>query len=318
MDYILLIVGFVLLVKGADIFVDGSSAIAKYFRIPSFIIGLTIVAFGTSAPEAAVSITAAVTGQNGIAVGNVIGSNLFNLLMVLGACSLIKPCPVQTPILKNEYPLSIIAAIVFIFLAVSHLGASDSVPQTVLQLSRIDGIILLAIFAFFLVSTIQKAKASPAPPEPDGKKTSLPKGVLLSICGLAGIIIGGQLVVNSASQIAASFGISQTLIGLTIVAIGTSLPELVTSIAAAIKGETDIAVGNVIGSNLFNLLFVLSASVTIHPIAVELVSIYDAAILIGASIFTMIPALISRKIGRIWGLSFIFLYGIYTFYILAR
>lgn len=318
MDYILLIVGFVLLVKGADIFVDGSSAIAKYFHIPTFVIGLTIVAFGTSAPEAAVSITAAVTGQNGIAVGNVIGSNMFNLLVVLGACSLIKPCPVQTPILKNEYPLSIIAAIVFIVLAISHLGSSASAFPHSLQLSRIDGIILLAIFAFFLISTIQKAKTNPMPSEGNTEKPSLLKGILLSICGLAGIIIGGQLVVNCASHIAASFGISQTLIGLTIVAIGTSLPELVTSIAAAVKGETDIAVGNVIGSNLFNLLFVLSTSVAIHPVAVEMINLYDAAILVVVSIFTMLPALISRKIGRLWGVSFLLLYGAYTYYILAR
>lgn len=318
MDYILLVIGFILLVKGADIFVDGSSSIAKYFHIPAFIIGLTIVAFGTSAPEAAVSITAAVTGQNGIAVGNVIGSNLFNLLMVLGACSLIKPCPVQTPILKNEYPLSIIAAAVFIFLSASHLGASASISGAELQLSRVDGIVLLAIFVFFLISTIKKAKAAPAQSEADEQKPSLPKGILLSICGLAGIIIGGQLVVNCASHIAASFGVSQTLIGLTIVAIGTSLPELVTSIAAAVKGETDIAVGNVIGSNLFNLLFVLGSSVTIHPISVEAVSICDAVILVGVSIFAMIPALISRKIGRPWGLSFLVFYGIYTCYILAR
>lgn len=315
MNYLLLIIGFVLLVKGADIFVDGSSAIAKYFRIPAFIIGLTIVAFGTSAPEAAVSITAAVTGQNGIAVGNVMGSNMFNLLVVLGACSLIKPCPVESSTLKNEYPLSIIAALFFIILALLPTGFSASEE---LILSRIDGLILLALFAFFLITTIRKAKTAPAEPIHDEKKPSLSKGILLSICGLAGIIIGGQLVVNCASNIAASFGVSQTLIGLTIVAIGTSLPELVTSIAAAIKGETDIAVGNVIGSNLFNLLFVLSASVVIHPVTVEPVSIYDAAIVVAASLFAMIPALISRKISRSWGVLFLILYGAYTYYILVR
>lgn len=314
MDYILLIIGFIFLVKGADIFVDGSSAIAEYFRIPSFIIGLTIVAFGTSAPEAAVSITAAVTGQNGIALGNVIGSNLFNLLMVLGACALIKPCPVQAPVLRNEYPLSILAAALFAVLSLTTLGSNKMI-----YLSRIDGMILLAVFVFFLIMTILKAVKNPVGiPAEEGKNISLPKGILLSLIGLAGIIAGGQLVVNNASDIAASFGVSQTLIGLTIVAIGTSLPELVTSIAAALKGETDIAVGNVIGSNLFNLLFVLGISVTIHPVDVDIISVYDSVILIVVSLIVMIPALSRKEIRRSWGVFFILLYAAYTWYILIR
>lgn len=314
MKYVLLLIGFVLLVKGADVFVDGSSAIAKYFRIPSFIIGLTIVAFGTSAPEAAVSITAAVTGQNGIAVGNVIGSNIFNLLVVLGACALFKPCPVQTSIVKNEYPLSIIAAALCIVLAMTSLGTSSQ-----LCLDRADGIILLIVFVLFIFATVRKAVKNPVPEhDSDSKPVSLPKGIIMAVIGLAAIIIGGQLVVNNASAIAASFGISQTLIGLTIVAIGTSLPELVTSIAAALKGETDIAVGNVIGSNIFNLLFVLGMSVTIHPIQMEMISIYDCAILIAASLIVLIPILQKREIRRFWGILFLVLYGAYTYYILVR
>lgn len=313
MEYILLVAGFVLLVKGADIFVDGSVAIAQYFRIPSLIIGLTIVAFGTSAPEAAVSITAAVTGQNGIAVGNVIGSNLFNLLMVLGACALIKPCPVEPSVLRSEYPLSIIAVIAFIVLTLTGLGGSEP-----LLLSRIDGVILLGLFAFFLISTIRKALRHPVANDVSCKRISLPKGLLLSLAGLTGIIVGGQAVVNSASAIAASFGVSQTLIGLTIVAVGTSLPELVTSIAAALKGQTDIAVGNVIGSNLFNLLFVLSISVTIHPITVEWISIYDGIILIAVSLLVLFPAVSRKEIRRGWGFLFIVLYAVYNYYIIIR
>lgn len=313
MEYILLVAGFILLVKGADIFVDGSVAIAQYFRIPSLIIGLTIVAFGTSAPEAAVSITAAVTGQNGIAVGNVIGSNLFNLLMVLGACALIKPCPVEPSLLRSEYPLSVIAVIAFIVLALTGLGGSEP-----LLLSRIDGVILLVLFAFFLISTIRKALRHPATNDVSSKRISLPKGLLLSLAGLTGIIVGGQAVVNSASAIAASFGVSQTLIGLTIVAIGTSLPELVTSIAAALKGQTDIALGNVIGSNLFNLLFVLSISVTIHPITVEWISIYDGIILIAVSLLVLFPAVSRKEIRRVWGFLFLMLYAAYSYYIIIR
>ncbi|MCI9596276.1 MAG: calcium/sodium antiporter [Firmicutes bacterium] len=314
MEYVLLIVGFVLLVKGADVFVDGSSDIARYFGIPSFIIGLTIVAFGTSAPEAAVSITAAVKGQNGIAVGNVIGSNMFNLLMVLGACALVKPCPVQPSILKKEYPLSIAATVLFILLALMGAGSGQD-----FTLSQIDGLILLAVFILFVIMTIRKAKRNPVR-ESFGsqKKPSLLKGVLLSIIGLAAIIVGGQVVVNSASAIAASFGVSQTLIGLTIVAIGTSLPELVTSIAAALKGETDIAVGNVIGSNLFNILLVLGASVSIHPIKVEMINLYDAGILVAVSLLIMIPSAAKKEIRRGWGLLFLLLYAAYSYYIIIR
>ncbi len=309
-----MIIGFVLLVKGADVFVDGSSDIARYFGIPTFIIGLTIVAFGTSAPEAAVSITAAVTGQNGIAVGNVIGSNMFNLLMVLGACALVKPCPVQPSILRNEYPLSIASAVLFILLAV--IGASSGQGFV---LSQTDGLILLAVFVLFLITTIRKAKQNPVRESfGNRKKPSLLKGVLLSVFGLIAIIVGGQVVVSNASAIAESFGVSQTLIGLTIVAVGTSLPELVTSIAAALKGETDIAVGNVIGSNLFNLLFVLGSSVSIHPIQVEIINLYDAGILVAVSLLIMIPAAAKKEIRRGWGLLFILLYAAYSYYIIIR
>lgn len=309
-----MIVGFVLLVKGADVFVDGSSDIARYFGIPSFIIGLTVVAFGTSAPEAAVSITAAVTGQNGIAVGNVIGSNMFNLLMVLGACALVKPCPVQPSILKSEYPLSIGATILFILLAVIGAGSTQEI-----SLSQTDGLILLAVFVFFLTTTIRKAKHRPVQ-ETFGnrKKPSLLKGVFLSLAGLIAIIVGGQVVVSNASAIAESFGVSQTLIGLTIVAIGTSLPELVTSIAAALKGETDIAMGNVIGSNLFNILFVLGSSVSIHPIKVEMINLYDAGILVAVSLLIMVPGAVKKEIPRGWGLLFILLYAAYSYYIIVR
>lgn len=324
MEYVLLLIGFVLLVKGADIFVDGSSAIARHFGISPFIIGLTIVAFGTSAPEAAVSITAAITGQNGIAVGNVLGSNIFNLLVVLGACALIKPCPVQPHVLRKEYPLSIVAAALFIVLALFNpatiLTLFKSFAPESLYLSRIDGLILLAVFIWFLLSTIRKGKRESASEEisPEEERPPLLKGILLAVIGLAAVIGGGQLVVNNASEIAESFGVSQTLIGLTIVAIGTSLPELVTSIAAALKGETDIAVGNVIGSNIFNLLFVLGMSVTINPIKTEMVSVYDGAILVVVSLFAMIPAMRKKEIRRAWGFLFILLYAAYTYYILVR
>lgn len=321
MVYILLVIGFVCLVKGADFFVSGSSAIARHFNIPAFIIGLTIVAFGTSMPEAAVSVTAAMKGANGIAVGNVLGSNMFNLLVVLGFSALIKACPVSKAMMKFEYPLSVIAAAVIMLMCIGK-------GQHALVLSRPDGIILLAIFTFFIVFTIKKVMSSkeetvlaaedtPDEDEAEGA-VSLPKSIVLSITGVAGIIVGGDLVVDCASDIAASFGIDDVLIGLTVVALGTSLPELVTSIVAAVKGETDIAVGNVVGSNLFNLLFVLGLSVTIHPIEVTMASIYDSAILIIVSIIAAVPMIRRQSLSRAWGILMLLMYGAYLTYIIMR
>lgn len=321
MVYILLVIGFVCLVKGADFFVSGSSAIARHFNIPAFIIGLTIVAFGTSMPEAAVSVTAAMKGANGIAVGNVLGSNMFNLLVVLGFSALIKACPVSKAMMKFEYPLSVIAAAVIMLMCIGK-------GQHALVLSRPDGIILLAIFTFFIVFTIKKVMSSKeetvlaAEDTPDEDEAegaiSLPKSIVLSITGVAGIIVGGDLVVDCASDIAASFGIDDVLIGLTVVALGTSLPELVTSIVAAVKGETDIAVGNVVGSNLFNLLFVLGLSVTIHPIEVTMASIYDSAILIIVSIIAAVPMIRRQSLSRAWGILMLLMYGAYLTYIIMR
>ena len=314
MDYILLIIGFVLLVKCADIFVDGSSAIARHFKIPAYIIGLTIVAMGTSAPEAAVSITAAVGGQNGIVAGNVLGSNIFNLLGVLGVCALIKPCPVAPKIVKGEYPMSGAVTVLFIALAYTTFGGSEP-----LYFSRIDGIILLVAFTAFTIFTVKKAVAEGGEgDENEAKDLSMGKSVIMVILGLAGIIIGGNFVVDSASAIAASFGISETLIGLTIVAIGTSLPELVTSVAAATKGHTDIAVGNVIGSNIFNLLFVMGLSAAIHPVTIEILSIYDAVILTVITMVTLIPCIRRKHITRLWGAIMVIMYIAYTVYIIMR
>lgn len=471
MTYLLLLLGFVLLVKGADYFVSGSSAIAGYFHIPAFIIGLTVVALGTSLPEAAISVTAALRGANGITIGNALGSNLFNLLVVLGAASVIKTCPVSKSTLRFEYPLSIFAAGLILLLCVSRKTSG-------FVLSRLDGLVLLAVLAVFLVTTVRRALAerqgrggggekkgtgadrsaawsqkveagesaknfrehlvknearskhgrgsdesagsdagkvascsrmpfeaeaaahSPAfapdkmaahsqtfaPDEaaahsqtfaPDetveyslelsvdrmpgcgreadeaarsgreceadeavrrecgkdeatrrGNETgqdsqapqavSLPKGILFTIAGAAAILFGGDIVVDSATAIAETFDIDETLIGLTVVAFGTSLPELVTSIVAAAKGETDIAVGNVIGSNLFNLLMVLGLSVSIHPIQVSLFAVYDLSILILASVIVLIPLARKQALTRGWGILLLVLYGVYLAYIIMR
>ncbi len=336
MDYLLLIAGFIILIKGADMFVDGSVLISEHYGIPSLIIGLTVVAMGTSAPEAAVSITAAVDGSNGIAVGNVLGSNMFNLLMVLGVAAIIKPLPVGKSVLRLQMPISMIATALLPLLALNFF-TEDGDPL----LSRLDGIIFAGMFIAFLLLTIRSAKKQaeesdklPRPAEEekasssaeedfkgddkDNKKSRLGKGLLFAVIGIAGVAGGGKLVVYSATNIAESFGIDQTLIGLTIVAIGTSLPELVTSAVAAAKGETDIAVGNVVGSNIFNLLFVLSLSVIVNPITVKYISLIDCMILLGVSVLALIIFVISRRLNRAWGVIFVLLYAAYTAYIILR
>lgn len=312
MAYILLILGFVLLVKGADFFVEGSSSVAKLLRIPTIIIGLTIVAFGTSAPELAVSISASLSGSNDIAVGNVIGSNIFNLMMVLGLCSLLAPMPMDKKILNGDYLYAILAAVVMLLL----FGFDH-------DLSRLDGIILLIMFAYFMGKTVRSAlKDRAAGTDDDDEEEIKVLSPLLSVVyiigGMAAIVIGGNLVVDNASLIAASFGLSETLIGLTVVAFGTSLPELVTSMVASKKGENGLALGNVIGSNLFNILFVLATSTTISPMKVDVLSTFDAIFLIAVSALIWLMAKKDYQIGRMRGVIMVALYLAYTVYIIMR
>lgn len=308
MDYILLVVGFILLIKGADFFVDGSASVAKKLRIPTMIIGMTIVAMGTSAPECAVSIAASVKGSNTMAISNVIGSNIFNLMIVCGACALFTPLAVKASTLKQEFPLSILAAI--LLLAMGYMGMS---------LNRIEGVILLVIFALFLVWMVWEAKKARNNTEEEEIET-LPgwKCLIYIVGGIIAIVIGGDLVVDSASNIAAAFGLTQTLIGLTVVAFGTSLPELVTSLVAAKKGETDMALGNVIGSNIFNILLVLGIAGAVSPMAFLMENLIDAIILIAVSILVWIFAWRKKKLNRVHGVIMIVVYAAYVVYICMR
>lgn len=304
MMYLLLLLGFFLLIKGADYFVEASSSVARALRVPSIIIGLTIVAFGTSAPELAVSTTASLTGNNDIAVGNVIGSNLFNLLVVLGACGAIRPFAVK---LRWDYAASVaVAAILFLMIAFDH------------DVSRIDGLILLILFAAFLGFTIRDAITNRV--VSTEKEVTLPpvRCAVYIIGGLAAIVWGGDLVVDNASAIASSFGLSQNLIGLTIVALGTSLPELVTSVVASRKGENGLALGNVIGSNLFNILMVLGASAAISPLNVNPLSAIDTGFLIIASLITWFLCRSKNKISRFEGCFMLMMYTAYLIYIILR
>jgi len=306
MDYLLLVIGFVLLIKGADMFVDGSSALARLLKIPSVIIGLTIVAMGTSAPEAAVSITAGMAGNNAIAISNVLGSNVFNSLVVVGTCGAMAAFKTSKDILKRDLPVNIVISVLLVVLIMDGL------------LSRGDGLLLLAGMVIFIASMIRAAMKERTADEEESEKMSPMKCLIFIIIGIAAIIAGGQLVVNSASNIALALGLSQTFVGLTIVAIGTSLPELVTSIVATRKGESGLALGNAVGSNIFNILFILGASSAIHPIAVEAVSIIDALILVGIALMIYIFAKTKEEVSRPEGFVMVAAYIAYTAYLLMR
>ncbi|MCI5739978.1 MAG: calcium/sodium antiporter [Lachnospiraceae bacterium] len=311
MTYVLLIVGFLLLIKGADFFVEGSAAVAKKLRVPTMIIGLTIVAMGTSAPECAVSIAASIKGSNAMAISNVVGSNIFNLMVVCGFCALFTPLIVHAKTLKQEFPFSILAAI--IMLIAGFIG---------MTLGRIDGVILLVLFAFFLAWMVKSALNARANAEDIEEENVKDLGnlqcLLYIIGGIIAIVIGGDLVVDSATEIARTFGLSENLIGLTIVAFGTSLPELVTSAVAAKKGEVDMALGNVIGSNIFNILFVAGIAATVSPMAFLMENVIDLVILIVMSIVVWSFASTKKKIGRAEGVFMLIIYVAYIVYICNR
>lgn len=320
LSIIKLVIGFLLLVKGADYFVEGASSIAKKLRIPAFVIGLTIVAFGTSAPELAISFMAALKGSNDIAIGNVVGSNIFNTLVVLGASAAITPIAVEEGMIKKDYPLSVFAAILLGVLSLDVI--LFKAPK--MTIGRMDGVILLVAFAFFMYSTVKDGLKERANSNPEHEKAVanmyMPvwKSVLIVVVGLAGIVIGSDLSVEGAKEIARAFGLSEALIGLTIVAFGTSLPELVTSIVAARKDESDIAVGNVIGSNIFNIFFILGISATVLPMNVSETYLYDIAVLVAVMVFTYIPIAKTKKVGRPMGILMVLAYFAYTAYLIIR
>lgn len=315
---IILVIGFVLLIKGADFFVEGSSSVAKKFNVPSLIIGMTIVAMGTSLPELAVSVTASMIGNNTLAVSNVAGSNIFNLMVVCGACALFAPLTIEKNTLLKEFPFSIICAGLLVVLG--FLGMS---------LGRVDGIIFLVIFIVYLLWMIRSAKqarnagdkleeAEEEFIEEEIKILPMWKCLLFIVGGMIAIKFGGDFVVDGASAIAAGFGLSQTLIGLTIVALGTSLPELVTSIVAARKDEVDMALGNVIGSNIFNILLILGVAAAISPITFLMENIIDIVILIVMSLVVWIFAWTSKEINRKEGIMMLLMYAVYMVYICIR
>ena len=320
---LLLAVGFAFLVKGADFFVEGSSSIAKKLKVPPIIIGLTIVAMGTSLPETAVSVTASLVQNNELAVSNVVGSNIFNLMFVIGVCSILTPIMVQKATVVRDIPLSLGCALFLLVLGVSGLG--DKAGMT---LGHADGVIFLIVFAgyiFTMVRSAMKARAAGQKVEIEGveecdnmKELSYGKSILFLIVGAAAIAFGGDLTVDTASRIAIELGMSQTLVGLTIVSIGTSLPELVTSVVAARKNEVDMAVGNAVGSNIFIILMVLGISSAISPVALIRENIIDIVLLMVFSVMVWIFAGTRKKIERKEGIIMVVVYLVYCAYIIAR
>ena len=306
----LLLLGFVLLVKGADFFVDGSSSVAKRLKVPSLIIGLTIVAMGTSLPECSVSVSASLAGKNDLAIANAVGSNIFNLMVVCGMCAVFCPLTVQRSMLLREYPLSVgVAALLLLF------GISG------MSVARPEGMILVVIFVAFLLWMVLSAKkARNASTADTGEYKILPvwKCILYIVGGAAAIVYGGNTVVDSASEIASSFGLSDNLIGLTIVAFGTSLPELVTSVVAAKKKEVDMALGNVVGSNIFNILMVLGIAASISPMTFIMENAVDLIVLLAFSVLVWGYCWISKRLTRWQGGTMLALYAGYVVYICMR
>ena len=308
LKYILLVGGFFLLIKGADLFVDGSSAAAKMLKVSPLIIGMTIVAMGTSLPETSGSVSAAIAGKNELAISNVVGSNIFNLMVVCGMCALLCPLKIDGVSLKRDFPFSI--AIAGLLMLIGWLDHS---------VGHIDGIILLLLFTVFLIFMVRTAKKqSENAEEDDFKVMPVWKLILFIIIGMAAIGVGGKMVVSGASDIARRFGMSDNLIGMTVVALGTSLPELVTSVVAAKKNEVDMALGNVIGSNIFNILLVLGVASAIHPVAFTMANLTDTAVLIAMSGLVLLFCIRKKQLVRWHGLIMLLIYTGYTAYIINR
>jgi len=306
---VLLVVGFVMLIKGADWFVEGASKIADRFGIPQLVIGLTIVAMGTSAPEAAVSLASALRGSAELTVGNVLGSNILNVLIILGLTATVRSIAVQKSTIKYEMPFVIIISALM-----GVLGLADG------EISRIEGIILWALFLVYMVYLLIMAKKGQGAEQeeimPDSKTDSMLKLIVLVIVGVVLIVWGSDITVDAATALATMFGMTERLIGLTIVALGTSLPELVTSVTAAIKGKADIAVGNVVGSNIFNILFVAGTTALITPVAYSASFMVDTVTAAAAVLLLWICVLPKKKLGRPAGILMLACYVAYFIYLI--
>lgn len=319
--YILFVIGFVVLIKGADLLVDGSSALAKRLGVSALVIGLTIVAFGTSTPELVVNILASMQGNTDIAIGNVLGSNIVNILLILGVSAILYPLRVQKGTVWKEIPFALLAVVILSLMANDMY--IDGEPSS--SLSRIDGFVLISFFIIFLYYIFGLAKndtvnSNESTNQNDTNELTITKSVLMTVFGIVGLVVGGKWIVDGAVVFATNFGLSEALIGLTIVAIGTSLPEMATSVVAAYKKNVDIAVGNVVGSNIFNIFWILGLSSVIKPLPFHPALTFDLLVTVGATLILFVALFVGRKhtLERWQGIVFVVFYILYIIYLVIR
>ena len=321
LDILLFILGIVLIIAGANYLTEGASALARRFGVSPLVVGLTIVAFGTSSPELIVSLLSALKGNSDISMGNVVGSNIFNVLVIGGINALVTPITITRSTVRREIPLMILACLVLSVMALDRVFAGTGATENIL--SRSEGIVLLCFFLIFLTYTFAIAKGDPSDPHTAPAPTKhypLWLLVVFIIGGLGGLVLGGELFVDAASSIARTLGMSEGFIGLTIVAAGTSLPELATSVAAALKKEPEIAVGNIVGSNLFNIFFILGTTATVTPIHIGGVSTLDFTMMSFAALLLYVFAVLfgQRVIKRMEGAVLVLCFVLYTVYLISQ
>ena len=325
MDILLLLIGLALILAGANFLTDGSAALAQRFRVPEFIIGLTIVAVGTSTPELVVSVLSAIAGKSDVAIGNVVGSNIFNVFLILGICALIRPLPLTAGNIRRDIPFGVATSLLLLFLAMDswyNTGAID-------RIGRLDGVLMLVIYVLLMLYTIRSTGRT-AIPEPaagsaqgvatDGSCRPMAGWLmaLMIVGGLAGLIFGGELFLDNATALARRMGVSDSLIAITLVAGGTSLPELASSVVSLLKGKSDMALGNVIGSNIANILLILGLSSTIHPLTMGGISVVDLLVVLLSAVLLFLAAFTFRRraVDRWEGALFLLIYAAYIGYLI--
>ncbi len=316
MDILLLIVGLGLILAGANFLTDGSAALAQRFRVPEFIIGLTVVAVGTSTPELVVSVLSAIGGQSDVAIGNVVGSNIFNVFVILGVCALIRPVPLTAGNIRRDIPFGVLVSLLLLALAQDSLlckGAAD-------RIGRLDGAAMLALYILLMWYTIRKTKRPEATAPTEGSKAPMAAWLtaVMIVGGLAGLVFGGEMFLRSATSIAHSLGVSESVIAITLVAGGTSLPELASSLVSLFKGKAEMALGNVIGSNIANILLILGVSATIHPLSMGRITVWDLLMVLLSSVVVFLAAFTFKRkaIDRWEGALFVAIYAVYIWYLI--
>ncbi|WP_195498543.1 calcium/sodium antiporter [Alistipes timonensis] len=316
MDILLLIVGLGLILAGANFLTDGSAALAQRFRVPEFIIGLTVVAVGTSTPELVVSVLSAIGGQSDVAIGNVVGSNIFNVFVILGVCALIRPVPLTAGNIRRDIPFGVLVSLLLLALAQDSLFCKTAADR----IGRIDGVVMIGLYVALMWYTIRKTKRPEAAAPTESSKAPMP-GWLMSVMivgGLAGLVFGGEMFLRSATSIARSLGISESVIAITLVAGGTSLPELASSLVSLFKGKADMALGNVIGSNIANILLILGVSATINPLSMGGITVWDLLMVLLSSVVVFLAAFTFKRkaVDRWEGTLFVAIYIAYIWYLI--